>query len=441
MKFFKIFLIGIGFLVVEKSFSQDNSPWKNLSTKSVSGVVVVTGRHEYSLAGGQGFSVYLRNATTQAVEVTGIVVAKTVCGKLVTTKFNTVLVSGQESSGGNFTDNGNSQTGVVTPLDCKGIKVVGGHINRIKDVIVKDLSVKITGESIAGPKGKLIQRVPQSLTAKQLVEDSLNRLREEWGHTKDSLVGEISTLQSQKKLVQDSLAAQKKLMAQKDSILLKKALNKSKFSLDIQPAIGWEHLPLIVNKDSAVNKVANTSVSSHPLVQLGATVGLFNHSLVSAEVNPFVSYGLNNGADISGNHTTYGANLHLFLNLHRSPIKPFIGGSFINRSGNWEQNKVGDDYQKADYNYNFYRVGAGFKYLLKDTISWIKPGLFLDQTDKASAIVGNLQVKIKKYVIIDLSYSTGYPTIGINRYDTPSTYTAKSQDYYVVKLIFNLKAL
>lgn len=439
MKFFKIVLFGLSFIMVSRSYSQDNSPWKSLSTKSVSGVVVVTGRHEYSLVGGQGFSVYLRNGTTQAVEVTGEVIAKTVCGKLVKTKFNTVLVSGQESSGGNFTDNGNSQTGVVTPLDCKGTKVLGGHVNRIKDVIVKDLVVKITGESVAAPKGKVIQKVPQTLSAKQIAEDSLNKLREEWGHTKDSLIGEITTLQSQKKSIQDSLAAQKKLLALKDSIQLKKALNKSKFSLDIQPAIGWEHLPLIVNKDSAL--VATTSASSHPLVQLGATVGLFNHSLVSAEVNPFVSYALNNGSNISGNHTALGANLHLFLNLHRSPIKPFIGGSFINRSGKWEQNKAGDDYQKADYNYNLYRVGAGFKYLLKDTISWIKPGLFLDQTDKASAIVGNLQVKIKKYVIIDLSYSTGYPTIGTNRYDTPSTFTAKSQDYYAVKLIFNIKAL
>ena len=93
------------FLLLVSSFSataQDNSPWKNYTNQTVSGVLIAPGCHEYSLTGGQGFSVYLRNDNTQAVTVSGLLTAKTVCGNLVTTRFNVLLEAGQIASGSDY---------------------------------------------------------------------------------------------------------------------------------------------------------------------------------------------------------------------------------------------------------------------------------------------------------------------------------------------------
>lgn len=121
--------------------AQNNSPWKNLTSQNVSGVYFGPGRHEYSLTGGQGFSVYLKNNGKEAVIVSGKVIAKTVCGNDVSTSFSTTLQPGQESSGGNF-GKGNSQTGVVTETDCKGVRYAQTlFINRIKDVVLENIHV------------------------------------------------------------------------------------------------------------------------------------------------------------------------------------------------------------------------------------------------------------------------------------------------------------
>ena len=135
-------------------YAQDNSPWKNVSNKTVSNVYVGLGRHEYSLTGGQGFSVYLKNSGTTPVTVSGKLVATTVCGNYVSTYFSTVLKPGQESSGGNFGTITNSQSGVVTEGDCSGVRYSPNfsskYINRIKTLNVENLQVVPLGAGNAG---------------------------------------------------------------------------------------------------------------------------------------------------------------------------------------------------------------------------------------------------------------------------------------------------
>jgi len=148
--------------LAQAGYSQRNSPWKKQPYEIVSGVYVCVGMHKYSLTLGQGFSVYLRNINRKPVVVTGTLKAITVCDSVITTTFVTKLAPGQIRSGGNmkFT-NGNSQTGVVTPLDCAGVtfydpKTKHKFVNRIKQVALEDLMVKNTAttrnETIAKAK-------------------------------------------------------------------------------------------------------------------------------------------------------------------------------------------------------------------------------------------------------------------------------------------------
>ena len=149
--------------LAEAGYGQRNSPWKKEPYEIVSGVYVCVGMHKYSLTLGQGFSVYLRNINRRPVVVTGKLKAITLCDSIITTTFVTKLAPGQIKAGGNmkFTE-GNSQTGVVTPLDCNGItfydpKRKRNFVNRIKQVVLEDLIVKGTtsqrNENIAKIKG------------------------------------------------------------------------------------------------------------------------------------------------------------------------------------------------------------------------------------------------------------------------------------------------
>lgn len=134
--------------LVQPGYAQRNSPWKKEPYEIVSGVYVCVGMHKYSLTLGQGFSVYLKNINRRPVVVTGKLMAVTYCDSVITTTFVTKLAPGQIKSGGNMKFNdGNSQIGVVTPLDCNGVtfydpKRKRNFVNRIKQVMLEDLTVK-----------------------------------------------------------------------------------------------------------------------------------------------------------------------------------------------------------------------------------------------------------------------------------------------------------
>ena len=208
----RTYLLITSFLLLVTFFSataQDNSPWKNYVNQTVSGVLIAPGCHEYSLTGGQGFSVYLRNDNTQAVTITGLLTAKTVCGNLVTTKFNVLLEAGQIASGSDY-DKGtqNGQTSVVTPLDCIGTRYVKNikFINRISNLTASD--IKVT--PVSG--GSMVSRpaTPASVMVKETVQmvskfDSIAYYKTRWGYTKDSLLSEIYTLKIKNKALLDTI--------------------------------------------------------------------------------------------------------------------------------------------------------------------------------------------------------------------------------------------
>ncbi len=196
-------------LVIPFSASaQENSPWKNFVNQTVSGVLAAPGCHEYSLTGGQGYSVYLRNDNTQPVNVTGLLTAKTVCGNIVSTRFNVTLDAGQIASGSDY-DKGtqNGQTGVVTAINCAGVKYakIPKYINRISNVVVSDIRVT----PVAG--GVITKLVPattiKEVTSTPVVPtfDSLAYYKSQWSYTKDSLLNELNLLKYKNRTLQDTI--------------------------------------------------------------------------------------------------------------------------------------------------------------------------------------------------------------------------------------------
>ena len=207
----RTYLLITSFLLLVTFFSataQDNSPWKNYVNQTVSGVLIAPGCHEYSLTGGQGFSVYLRNDNTQAVTITGLLTAKTVCGNLVTTKFNVLLEAGQIASGSDY-DKGtqNGQTSVVTPLDCIGTRYVKNikFINRISNLTASDIKVTpVSGGSMVSRSATPTVVVKETLPMVSKF-DSIAYYKTRWGYTKDSLLSEIYTLKIKNKALLDTI--------------------------------------------------------------------------------------------------------------------------------------------------------------------------------------------------------------------------------------------
>ncbi|MBC7650340.1 MAG: hypothetical protein H7101_01170 [Deinococcales bacterium] len=203
-KLFTSFLLLVTFF---SATAQDNSPWKKYVTQTVSGVLIAPGCHEYSLTNGQGFSVYLRNDNTQAVTVTGLLTAKTVCGNLVTTKFNVMLEAGQIASGNDY-DKGsqNGQTSVVTPLDCIGTRYIKNirFVNRISNLTASDIRVTPVSGSTFASKPTVSSMIKESVPVASKF-DSLVYYRTRWGYTKDSLLSEIYTLKIKNKSLLDTI--------------------------------------------------------------------------------------------------------------------------------------------------------------------------------------------------------------------------------------------
>ena len=201
-------LIGSFFclLISFMAIAQDNSPWRNFTSQTIAGVLAAPGSHEYSLTGGQGFAVYLRNDNTYPVTITGLLSAKTVCGTYVTSRFTATLDAGQIASGSDY-DKGsqNGQIGVVTAINCRGIKYakIPKYINRISTVTVSEVRVTKLPGGISPVTSVMNTTVAPTPIVPKF--DSLAYYRTQWGYTKDSLIGEINALKYKNRSLVDTI--------------------------------------------------------------------------------------------------------------------------------------------------------------------------------------------------------------------------------------------
>lgn len=195
--------------------AQENSPWKNYISQTVSGVLFAPGSHEYSLTSGQGFLVYFRNDNKVAVTVTGIMTARTTCGNIVSTRFKLTLAPGEIASGSNGdVAKANGQSGWVSAAECAGVKYskIPKYVNRISNVWLGDLRVVPVSGSLTKPEVTPPAITPVKEAALPIVEapivpkiDSLVYYKSQWNYTKDSLLNEIYLLKAKNKALQDTI--------------------------------------------------------------------------------------------------------------------------------------------------------------------------------------------------------------------------------------------
>jgi len=195
--------------------AQENSPWKNYVSQTVSGVLFAPGSHEYSLSSGQGFLVYLRNDNKVAVTVSGIMTAKTTCGNIVSTRFKITLAPGETNAGSdNDKAKASGQSGWVSAAECVGVRYakIPKFINRISNVWLGDIRVTpVAGGSISKTEVTPII-TPLKETVLPYIEapvvpkfDSLGFYKSQWNYTKDSLLNEIYLLKVKNKALQDTI--------------------------------------------------------------------------------------------------------------------------------------------------------------------------------------------------------------------------------------------
>ena len=464
----KLGLVMILLLPAAICFSQKNSPWKKLTNHTESDVYFGLGRHLYSLTNGQGYSVYLKNYGLNTVVVSGKVVAKTICGNEVSTTFSTTLLPNQESSGGNYADSSNSQTGVVTKDDCIGkktyISAKYAVINRIQDVYLTDVQVKtITSNTAIVPSINKPQTITQAIIpTPQTTIPVVNTPSYVIPSTKyynDSLNSIIGFLKDRNLLLQDSIvnlnAKLNGLGIRKDSITLPKTEIKKKPSFPIlvtKPyvGIGLEHIPFIVNQDS-VTQNSSTGGSTHPLLTAGLNLNFFDHYPVSLEFNPYGSYGINLGSGICGNHAVLGALLRVLAGLkYDAPIKVFVEGGFIYRVGSWRKNLTVANpliagshlktQQTASYEYSVFHIGGGIQYQWNGGNAYIRPGIMFETPSQGSSTATlSLDAQVNKSWGFGINYGDNYYTAGSIKH--PSTFVDNSQQYFSLKLFYKFKSL
>ncbi len=440
-------------------FSQKNSPWKKLTNQTVSGVYLGLGRHQYSLDGGQGFSVYLKNYNPYPVVVSGKVIAKTLCGSEVASTFTTTLAPEQESSGGNYADSSNSQTGVVTKDECAGKKtfISAKHAvtNRIQDVYVKDVVVQ-------GGNGAQIQSssLQPNIPVKSAVPNFSNVVTPSNPNTTfykqkyDSLTGVVGFLKERNVTLQDSLINLKSQISKgidfkKDSLLqsLPAIKKKDKYRKIVftNPyiGIGWEHIPMILNQDSVTGtnvKASSTSdASSHPILIGGVIFNFFDSLPVSFQVNPFASYGINLGSGTCGNHFAGGGLLRLLAGLkYNAPVKLFVEGGIIYRNGSLRKNITVSNIktqQTGSYEYNVTRIGGGIQYQWNGGNAYLRPGIFLETPSiGTSTSVLSLEVQFSNRWKAAFNYADNYFAVGTKKYQ----WTDNTQNYFNLRLTYNI---
>lgn len=436
-------------------FSQQNSPWKKLSNQTISNVYFGLGRHQYSLTSGQGFSVYLKNYGTSTAVVSGKVVAKTTCGGEVTTSFTTTLAPNQESSGGNFADSSNSQTGVVTADQCAGTKhYVSARlavINRIADVTLRDVQVQTSGATLTPPP-------IQTPTTQQVVVPSVPQvttpvytLPTNYKYTQDSLQSIIEFLKKRNLDLQDSIVNLKANGSgiKRDTIYIdsKKKDNTHYKVVYVTPyaGLGWESIPMVTNQDNLDS--SSSGSSSHPTINAGVTLAFLKQYPVYIEVNPFASYGVDLGTGVCGNHFVGGGLLRILAGLKAdAPIKLFAEGGLIYREGNWTKHVTipasGNTFIKADqnagYEYNIFRIGGGLQYQWNKGMSYIRPGIFFEIANAGnSSSILNIDGQINTKWKFGISYGDNYFTAGKIKY--PKHYNNESETYFNLRLLYNIK--
>jgi hypothetical protein len=449
-------------LVISLSIkAQQNSPWKTYIDQTVNGVLAVPGSHEYSLSGGQGFSVYLKNQNKESVSVSGLLTAKTTCGKNVTTRFNVNLLGGQSSSGGNFDKTGaNSQTGVVTEVDCGGVRLGKSfdYINRISNVIVSDLKVSPLGSGnqvnteIPTPTITRIFKEPvvQALTPEF---DSSAYYRDNWYHTKDSLMLQIIQLKNTNAILMDSLSKRvipekiapivttNKPVYKSEPIIPKETTVVAPWSLSLLGGLGWDQLPIIANYDTIapLYTASYTYNTSHPVLQLGLLAKLFSDKKINVELSPFASYGINFLNSQTGSHLTYGIGASVLAGLKESiPLKLALTGNYTSRNGSWNQSV-----NSADYSYNFIKYGAGLRFLDKNNAFWIQPGVYWDNpnakiTGTTPSLVAAIDAEIAGKWRINLSYGADYLNQGVQKY---ANFFDGQQNYFGIRILGTLTNL
>ncbi len=439
------------------AFSQKNSPWKKLSNQTVNGAYLGLGRHQYSLDGGQGFSVYIKNYNAYPVVVSGKVIAKTLCGTEIVSNFSTTLAPDQESSGGNYADSSNSQTGVVKKEDCAGKKIFTSPkhavTNRIQDVYVKDVTVESVGSSQV--KSNAVQtEVSQAASVRKSITSTVVQNSSDAPNYKqkyDSLSGIVGFLKDRNITLQDSLINLKSRLskmvdANKDSLIqavpYTKKKSKPKKIINTTPyfGIGWEHLPLILNQDS-VKALSIADASAHPILLAGATFSFFDSLPVSFQLNPFASYGVNLGSGTCGNHFTGGGVIRLLAGLkYNAPVKLFVEGGIIYREGSWSKNVTvlnRKTQQVANYEYNLTRIGGGIQYQWNGGNSFLRPAIFLETPSKGtSTSVLTLEFQFNKKWKATINYADNYFVAGIIKH--PTTYTDNTQNYFKVGINYNI---
>lgn len=427
------------------AIAQDNSPWKNFPSQTVSGVLAAPGSHAYSLTGGQGFAVYLRNDNTYPVNVSGLLSAKTICGTYVSSKFTATLEPGQIASGSDY-DKGtqNGLTSVVTVANCLGAKYakIPKYINRISAVTISDVRVtQLASSQLPSIKETII---PTPVAPKF---DSLGFYKSQWGYTKDSLLNEINSLKYKNKSLVDTANSKATLFsnllstqqpATMPATLKKKESSAVPYTIALQAGLGYDVLPIITNNNLPTpQQNAYTRSTSHPLVQLGLLVKLFNNSPINLELTPFATYGrsLLNGE--SGNYISYGIGASALIPLGETiPLKVVVTGNFTARNGTWSR-----DIRDADYSYTFLRYGGGLRYMGKNF--WIQPGVYLDNPSSkisgtsgtSPSIVPTIDAEIANKWHVTVSYGSDYFNQGTLKY--PAAFSIRKEDYYAIRLLYN----
>ena len=443
------------------SFSQDNSPWRTVASQTVKGVYLSEGCHDYSLTGGQGFSVYIRNTGIQSVTVSGVLVARTVCGTDVTSPFTVNLTPGQISNGTDFDQNGNNgQTSVVKPTDCKGIRYAklpySKFINRIKTVRVDNLQIAPYGDSlsVAPAATNIVQATTQNIktyvpaNVPKVKFDSLGYYRQLYSHNQDSLSTVVGGLKTQNSSLLDSINALK-MNTMKTTAIATPIVSVDKpvlpnLTILLQAGIGWDKLPLILNEDSLLPGQSMISKTSHPLLQIGGTFGFFNNSKVSLEVSPFFSYGFNMKSGETGTHYTYGGKVDLFFRIgHDSPLKVVVEGGYTGRNGTYSF--TGTHLQTADYSYGLIHYGVGIRYTDYKNKFWLQPGIYWDANTTTPVfgpspyMVANLEARILNKWQIGLSYGKDYFAQGTLKY--PNNFYRYNQDYFGLRILYTFRVL
>ena len=441
-------------------FSQQNSPWKKLSNQTISNVYFGLGRHQYSLTNGQGFSVYLKNYGTSTAVVSGKVVAKTTCGGEVTTSFITTLAPNQESSGGNFADSTNSQTGVVTPDQCAGVKhYVSAKlavINRIADVTLRDVQVQTSGATLTPPPIQTTVTQPVTVTTPPVVTPQY-ALPSNSKYTQDSLQLIIDFLKKRNLDLQDSIVNLKAngygTGIRRDSVLInipeKKKVHYKVMYTTPYAGLGWESIPMNINQDN-VSPSTSTGNTSHPIILAGANLSFLKQYPVSLQLDPFATYGVDLASSTCGNHLALGGLLRVLAGLKpEAPINLFAEGGLIYRYGNWSKNLtvanplVAGSYvktnQSAGYEYNIFRIGGGLQYQWNHGLSYIRPGIFFEDPSivGSSSVILNIDGQINRSWKWGISYGDNYFTAG--KINHPLTYNNESQTYFNLRLCYNIK--